>query len=150
MIDGDTDGVNATVPQSELQDLQFLLQETRVLFVQQILAHDTGVLSVEELSYRNPDLTEENIRYHLRELADRTVLERHEVPTGERTRDLPNTFFGVTERGLGLLERANLTAEVALWRQVYAAMERTDRIREIEAMEARPVSSVVLPTDDDA
>jgi len=123
---------------SDVSDLQFVLQETRVVLLQQVLAHETGALSVEELSYRNPDLSEENVRYHLRELEARGIVEGLEISPGERTRELPNTFFAVTKEGLRLLRRANLDEEVGVWKEVYDRLERTDRIERIEAMEERP------------
>lgn len=120
-------------------ELQFILQETRVVLLQQMLAHETGALSVEELCYRNPDLSEENVRYHLRELEARGIVEGLEISPGERTRELPNTFFAATEKGLQLLRRANLDEEVGVWKQVYDRLERTDRIERIEGMDERPV-----------
>lgn len=121
--------------------LQFVLQETRTLLLQQILAHESGALSVEELVYRNPELSEENIRYHLRELVKRGIVTGLEIPTGERRRDIPNTFYAVTERGIHLLRQANLFEEIAVWKQVYEQMERTDRIAEIEAIDTRPTAA---------
>lgn len=128
----------AATSEPDLDHLQFILQDTRVVLLQQILAHDSGALSAEELAYRNPDLTDENIRYHLRELEHRGIVKGLEIPKGERKRELPNTFFAVTEKGIRLLKRANLYEEISVWNQVYQQMERTDRIDSIEAIGNRP------------
>lgn len=142
MSEDGTEGVSEAPEASrpDLATLQFVLQETRVALLQQILAHDTGALSVEELCYRNPDLSEENVRYHLRELEERGVVDGLEIPRGERTRELPNTFFAVTEAGLRLLRRANLDEELGVWKAVYDRLERTDRIERIEGMAERPTA----------
>jgi hypothetical protein len=118
-------------------DIQFALQEVRTLLLQQILATETGLLSVAELVYRNrdeDDIGEENIRYHLREMVDRGIVSKEKVPSGQRIRDLPNTFFGVTDYGETILERANLLAECDLWAELYEQMERTDEIDRIERL----------------
>lgn len=118
-------------------DIQFALQEVRTLLLQQILATETGLLSVAELVYRNrdeDDIGEENVRYHLREMADRGIVTKEKVPTGQRVRDLPNTFFRVTDYGEMILKRANLLAECDLWAELYEQMERTDEIERIEQL----------------
>lgn len=118
-------------------DIQFALQEVRTLLLQQILATETGLLSVAELVYRNrdeDDIGEENVRYHLREMADRGIVSKEKVPTGQRVRDLPDTFFRVTDYGETILERANLLAECDLWAELYEQMERTDEIERIERL----------------
>lgn len=118
-------------------DIQFALQEVRTVLLQQILATETGLLSVAELRYRNrgeDDITEENVRYHLREMAARDIVTKQKVPNGQRVRDLPTTFFGVTEYGETILEQANLLAESELWAEMYEQMERTERIERIEQL----------------
>lgn len=118
-------------------DLQFALQEVRTLLLQQILATETGLLSVAELEYRNrgeDDINKENIRYHLRKMAERDIVAKEKVPSGQRVRDLPNTFFTVTDYGEAILEQANLLAESDLWTEMYEQMERTEEIERIEQL----------------
>lgn len=118
-----------------VDDLQFALQEVRTVLLQQILATETGLLSVAELVYRNrgeADIGEENVRYHLREMTDRGIVAKQRVPPGQRVRDLPNTFFRVTSYGEAILEQANLLAEADIWAEVYGQMERTEEIQAIE------------------
>jgi repressor of nif and glnA expression len=133
-MSNETDAPETT---SDAADLQFILQETRTILLQQILASEEELLSVDELGYRNPDLTEENVRYHLREMTDRGIVTKEKLPAGERERDLPDTFFGVTTRGEELLERAGLREEVAVWREMYDRMERTEEIERIERIRSR-------------
>jgi|GEM_PF-2416940 len=118
-------------------DIQFALQEVRTLLLQQILTADTGLLSVAELVYRNrgeDDINEENIRYHLREMDERDIVSKEKVPSGRRVRDLPTTFFRVTDYGEAILEQANLLAESELWAEMYEQMGRTERIDRIEQL----------------
>ncbi|MFB6233403.1 MAG: helix-turn-helix domain-containing protein [Haloarculaceae archaeon] len=102
--------------------------------LQQILASEQQCLSAAELDYRNPSLESSTIQYHLRQLEEAEVVERLKLPIGERKRDLPSTFWAVTETGHRLLEQAGLAEEITHWRDLYERMERTPRIREIEAM----------------
>lgn len=134
--DARSDATAEAVPtQDELDDLRFVLERTRVVLLQQILAHDTGALSVAELEYRNPDLDDSTINYHLEEMIERDVVTKLKIPAGERQRDLPSTFYAVTEKGIDLLERANLLGEMLAWQEMYDRMERTDEIARVEAMD---------------
>lgn len=114
--------------------LRVIRQQSRAKLLQQILAHPQGCLSVEELDYRNPSLEPSTIQYHLRKLEDAGIVKKLKLPRGERMRDLPSTFWAVTEKGRRLLEQAGLSEEIAHWRDLYERMERTPRIREVEAM----------------
>jgi DNA-binding HxlR family transcriptional regulator len=134
--DAKSDAAAEAVPsQDELDDLRFVLEQTRVILLQQILTHDTGTLSAAELQYWNPDLEDTAIQYHLREMEDRGVVTKLRIPAGERQRDLPSTFYAVTETGIDLLERANLLGEMLAWQEMCDRMERTDEIARIEAMD---------------
>ncbi len=122
---------------TDFEALQQVLQQPRAKLVQQILAHPQECLSVAELDYRNPSLESSTVQYHLRELAEVGVAEKLKLPKGQRKRDLPSTFWAVTPKGRRLLRQADLYEEIDHWRGLYERMERTPRIREIEAM-SRP------------
>lgn len=118
----------------DFEALRLVLQESRTKLLQQILASPDECLSAAELDYRNPSLESSTIQYHLRKLEDAGVVERLKLPKGERMRDLPSTFWAVTEKGSRLLEQDGLYEEIDHWRDLYERMERTPEIREIEAM----------------
>ncbi|QGA83538.1 helix-turn-helix domain-containing protein [Halomicrobium sp. LC1Hm] len=122
----------------KLERRRFVLDETRLTILHQILAQPDGVLSVEELVYRNPETSEENLRYHLRQLVDRNVVEKVPVPRSQSIDDPPTTFYAVTGDGIALLKAVSMYEEAAVWRSVYEQMERTDRIEAIEDLETRP------------
>lgn len=83
------------------------LNRMDVVMLQQILAHDTGVLSESELAERNPDLDTESIRSHLESLRDRGLITHIDE------------WFAVTENGMQSLKQRNLWDEIAVWSDVY-------------------------------
>ena len=124
--------------EDELERRRFVLHETRLDVLHQILVQPDGVLSVEELAYRNPEESEENLRYHLRQLVERDVVEKHPVARDQDLDDPPTTFYAVTSDGIDLLKAVSMYEEAAVWRSVYEQMERTDRIAAIEELATRP------------
>lgn len=123
----------AVPSEGELEDLQTILDKTRVIVLQQILAHDSGVLSKPELEARNPDVNASTLQYHLGTLVDRGILTKETAP--ETKRDLPSIFYAVTERGISLLKQLNLYDEIAVWHDVYSQVPTPDALQEIEAMD---------------
>jgi predicted transcriptional regulator len=131
---GETGGEIDAKQSDEWESLRLILQDSRAKLLLQILAHPQRMPSAPELDYRNPSMEASTVQYHLRKLGDAGIIEKVKLPKGERTRDLPSTFFRVTEKGERLLKQANLYEEVETWREVYERMERTPEIREIESM----------------
>jgi len=119
-----------------IDQLRSLLDETRLALLQQILAYDGGALSIEELSYRNTDVKDRTIDYHLRQLAkhDLVVSLKADAPKN----DLPNTYWAVTERGVELLKRLGFYEEVSVQSEADTALTRTERIQTIEQFPGRP------------
>lgn len=131
---GETVGEVDAEQSNEWESLRLILQDSRAKLLLQILAHPQRMPSAPELDYRNPSMEASTVQYHLRKLGDAGIIEKVKLPKGERTRDLPSTFFRVTEKGERLLKQAHLYEEVETWREVYERMERTPEIREIESM----------------
>lgn len=128
------DAIKEAVPsETELDDLRSILDQTRCIVMQQILAHDSGVLSKPELEARNPDVNSSTLQYHLDTLVEREILSKESAP--ENKRDLPSVFYAVTERGIKLLKRVNLYDEIAVWNQVYSDVPTPDALQDIEKME---------------
>jgi len=107
-----------------------------VRFVQQILAHDSSVLSVEELSYRNPEIESETVDYHLRKLESAGLTER--LSADDPANDLPNTYWTVTERGVARLDELGFDDEIEALAVADEMLERTERIERIETFDGRP------------
>ena len=120
----------------QIDRMQSVLDETRLRLLQQILAHDSGVLSVEELDYRNTDIKDQTIDYHLRQLEGKDVVRRLKVDGGRN--DLPNTYWAVTPTGIDLLKQFGFYDEIAVLSEADDALERTARIQDIESYDRRP------------
>lgn len=119
-----------------LDQLRVLLEETRLALLQQILAADEGTLSVEEISYRNPDRSAQTIENHLISLEDHDVVTRLKAENPQN--DLPSTYWAVTETGVALLKQLGFYEEIAVLSEADDALERPPRIEEIEAFSGRP------------
>ena len=113
--------------------LQKATGKKRADLLADIVGHPKGMPSVEELDYMNPPLSDDSIRRHLNTLKDVGVVREREFEPGERLRDYPYKFYELTEAARDLFDRNGLFPEAA-WQRQYAAVEKTARIREIEAM----------------
>jgi len=112
------------------------MDDTGVRLLQQILACDSGALSAEEISYRNTDFTEDEIRERLEELQREgyvTALCAESVQDG-----MPSTFWTVTPPGVEYLKDAGLYEDVEILASADDALERSERILEIEEYHGRP------------
>jgi DNA-binding HxlR family transcriptional regulator len=132
--EGKAVAIDDAVPsEEELEDLRSILDQTRCIILQQILAHDSGVLSKAELEARNPDVNESTLQYHIDTLVERGILRKLDAP--ENKRDLPSVFYAVSERGIELLKQVNLYDEIAVWNQMYSQVPTPEGLKKIEDME---------------
>lgn len=113
--------------------LQKATDKKRADILADIVGHPKGMPSVEELDYMNPALSDDAIRRHLKELMDVDVVADREFEPGDRLREFPYKFYEVTNEARELFDRNDLFPKRA-WQRQYAAVEKTDRIREIEQM----------------
>jgi tetratricopeptide (TPR) repeat protein len=60
------------------------------------------------------------------------VVDSYEVSSEERTRDLPSTFYGLTEYGIYLLEEFDLLEGKPVLQAMYANMEKPEQIQRYE------------------
>ncbi|ERH12830.1 MAG: hypothetical protein J07HB67_01856 [halophilic archaeon J07HB67] len=127
---------HAEIDGVRFDQLETLLDKKRLRFVQQILAHDSGVLSVEELSYRNPDIELATVDYHLRKLESVGLTER--LSADDPANHLPNTYWAVTDRGVARLDKLGFYDEVEALTVADEMLERTERIERIETFDGRP------------
>ena len=113
--------------------LQKATNKKRADILADIVGHPSGIISVEELDYMNPSLSDDAIRRHLNTLGNVRVVREREFESGERLRDYPYKFYELTEEARELFDRNGLFPEEA-WQRQYGAVEKTARIREIEEM----------------
>lgn len=114
--------------------LRAITQETRASLLADVVGHPEGLISVPELDYLNPGVERSAISEHLARLVEAGVLAKAEIPVGERSRDLPHTFYHVTDEGRDLFDR-NGIFDPEVWREQYARVEKTDELERIEAMD---------------
>lgn len=132
-VEGKADALEEAVPsEEELEDLRSILDRTRCIILQQVLAHDSGVLSKPELEARNPDVNQSTLQYHIDTLVERGILTKQTAP--ENKRGLPSVFYAVSKRGIELLKQVNLYDEIAVWNQVYSQVPTPEKLTKIEEM----------------
>ena len=112
---------------SEWGMLRLITQPTRAALLSDILGHSQELPSVRECDYLNPDVKRSNVEYHLGELIDAGIVEKVTLAKGERKRDLPSTFYGLTERGNSLLKTHGLLDEQPVWRPSTSASKSQQR-----------------------
>ncbi|MEZ3143578.1 hypothetical protein [Halobaculum sp. MBLA0143] len=115
----------------EEETYHFLTQETRYLILQYVLAHPENLPSLDELDHAIPK-GKSTIHEHLGKLRERDVVDSYEVDAEDRSRDLPSTFYGLTEYGIYLLEEFDLLQGKPALQAMYANMEKPERIRRYE------------------
>lgn len=119
--------------------LQEATDTKRANLIADIVGHPHDSITVEELDYMNPDLSDDAIRRHLDTLQGAGVVAERALDPGERHRDYPYKFYEVTGEARALFDRNGLFPEEA-WTRQYRAVERTPRIRDVEEM-PRPAES---------
>ena len=118
--------------------LQKATDKKRADIIADIVGHPKGAPSVEELSYMNPRLSDDAIRRHLKTLEEVGVVQLLEFEPGARTGGFPYLFFELSTEARSLFDRNGLFPEDA-WMRQYQSVEKTPRIRDIQAM-PRPSS----------
>ncbi len=123
-------------PTSDLESvrkrLDVVTQETRFSLVQDILGHPSGLPTLKELDYVNPDKSRTTISQHLDRLVDAEVVEEVLLPEDRRQNDLPYTFYSLSDRGRAFLEEHKLLRAEDTLREIYDSVEKTDEIRRYE------------------
>ncbi|SNZ03936.1 hypothetical protein SAMN06269185_0407 [Natronoarchaeum philippinense] len=116
----------------ERRRLDVVTQETRFALLQDLLGHPEGLPSLKELDYVNPSKSRSTIHGHLQTLIEVGVVETVTLPDDQRSRDLPYTFYGVTEEGRAFLDRHGLLRAEETLREIYDRIERTEEIERYE------------------
>lgn len=125
---GDVEGFDAW------EAMNVVTQETRASLIADIVGHPEGMPSIPELDYANPEVGRSAITEHLDRLEDAHVVERVEIPPGERSRDLPYVFYTVTDEARRFFDR-NEVFDRDTWQRAYAKLEKTEELERIEAMD---------------
>lgn len=97
-----------------------------------IVGHPQGTPTLEEIDYMNPDCGEDEIRRRLETLESEGIVRVLEVDPD--TVDSPILFVELTAEARAELNSEGLYPEEA-WKRQYAAVEKTPRIRRLEAIQ---------------
>lgn len=121
----------------EWKALEVVTQDTRAGILADIVGHPKGMASVRELDHANPRVERSAIEEHLRTLIDAGVVAKEQLPVGERSRDLPYTFYRVTDAASELFDRNDIF-DPKTWREQYAKVEKPDNVVAAEQTD-RPI-----------
>jgi len=122
-----TDAPDETV-ESQRKRLNTITQETRFVLIQNILSHPEQLPTLKELSYVNPSKSKSTIREHLEVLIEEGIVAEQTLPKGERERDLPWRFYGLSNEGREILEEFDLLGAEGTLQDMYSMLETTDEI----------------------
>jgi len=109
-----------------------LSRKTRFILLQNILGHPQQLPSFNELAMVNPSKSESTVHTHLKVLRDHGVVKAVQLPKGERRRDLPHTFYGLTGAGRVFLDRHNVLRAEETFQTIYEHIEKPDELLKYE------------------
>ena len=125
--------------------IEFCVQETRHSLLLDLLAHPQQMPSFEELNRANPNRSASTLSTHLNKLVRYGIVNRLKIPSGERNRTSPRSFFCISQDGYTFLTHHNLLPrDEARLREQYAGIEKPDEIKELENY---PRENLVLDRD---
>lgn len=131
---------------------ELLSQETRYHVVQTILGHPDHLPSLAELGYY-VQKSESAILDQLEELIAHDVVAAYTYPESEGRRDQPSKFYGLTERGVRVLEEFKYLRGLPVLRAIHENTVKPDRIDRHETAPRPDLPDVVaeaLAVDEDA
>ena len=114
--------------EEQRQVYELLSQETRHLVLQYILGHPEHLPSLDELAYLIPK-NKAAIRDQLGVLTDAGLIEQYDHPPNEESRDLPSQFYGLTERGVRVLDEYNYLRGLPVARAIYENTRLTEKAK---------------------
>ncbi|MBX0324721.1 hypothetical protein EGH21_16975 [Halomicroarcula sp. F13] len=110
---------------------ELLSQETRHHILQTILGHPAHLTSLAELGYYSQK-SESAILDQLGELIDHGIIAAYTYEGSEGTRDQPSKFYGLTERGVAVLEEFKYLRGVPVLRAIHENTVKPKRIQRHE------------------
>lgn len=129
MSDVDDGGDGPGDLSEEQQRLKELLTgEVRHSIIHIVLGHPEYLPSIEELDYFLTDVDLVDIRKQVGVFQDAGILTEYTLAEEDSQKDVPRTFFGVTEDGVEVLDKFNFLRGVPLNQAVIQATMTTDYI----------------------
>lgn len=118
---------------STRERLHIATQQTRFTLLQNILGHPQQLPSFRELALLNPTKSESTVHSHLETLVAHGIVKSVELPPGERRRDLPHTFYQLTDGGRRFLEEHGVLQAEDTLQAIYDAIDKPERLRRYES-----------------
>ncbi|MCX2818577.1 helix-turn-helix domain-containing protein [Haladaptatus sp. F3-133] len=112
--------------------LQVVLQETRYVILQYVIGHPKESITLEELDHLIPDVSRSTIHSHLDRLVEADVLEKQELPSESRQRDLPHVFYQLSDDGEEFLEEHGLLESEETLKEFYDKIEKGEKAEKYE------------------
>ncbi|WP_306061021.1 helix-turn-helix domain-containing protein [Natronococcus wangiae] len=108
-----------------------LAEESRRDIVADIVAHPKGSPSMKELEFTT-GLHRTTIHQHLDALGNAGIVEKVEIPAGQRTKGQPSKFYTITDTARDIFDQNNIFIEEH-WQEVYDRVDKPEEIQEAEA-----------------
>jgi len=118
------------------------LSEHQTGILQQILAAHSTALSIEEITYRNTDLSGDEIEQVVEELANAGLITPYDAITPD---DIPSVYWTPTTEAVDELDEMGMLDEIEVLSEADDALDRTDRIKQIEG--EKPDVSLLIDED---
>jgi len=126
-VDNTADSDDITI-EKRRELLNIVTQETRLVLLHDIIAHPARLPTLKEINYMNPSKSKSTIRGHLNMLIEHGIVEKRTLQQEKRKRDLPWQFYGITDTGYDILDRAGLLRAEETLREIYERVDTTDEI----------------------
>jgi tetratricopeptide (TPR) repeat protein len=126
MSDSNKDSIKT---ESELQHL--VTQKTRFKILEYILAHPENLPSLKELDWAISK-SKSTIHGHIKDLQKAGIVDKYKLEKGDRKRDLPSTFFGLTEYGISVVDDLGLFNDLQSIRELYEYADQPEEIKRYE------------------
>lgn len=111
---------------------ELFAQETRHRILQTILGHPAHLPSLAELAYYSQK-NESTVVDQLQELMEYKLVTTYTLDEGRERRDLPGTFYGLTERGVLMCGKFNYLSGIPMLQAIHEQTAKTERIRRHES-----------------
>lgn len=122
---------------------RFLTQETRFAILQYVLGHPHSLPSSKELDHLIPQKSATTITEAVDALIDRGILAEYTHEPNRGTRGFPTNFYGLTERGVEILDTFNLLRGRPVMRAVYRKFDLPEAVRRHQDAPRPPLPSSV-------
>ena len=125
--------------------LQEATDTKRANLIADIVGHPHDSITVEELDYMNPDLSDDAIRRHLDTLQGAGVVAERALDPGERHRDYPYKFYEVTgEETADVRRRIRAGLDGGADLRDWELPDRETRVETVAAEPDRHATAVVI------